>query len=403
MGFLAKMEFEKLQSSLAAQAAAIYKNQSTPLSQKVLDTFLKVPRHQFIERFRNFGDNRWHSFSLDTARDLLPLIYQDSPLILWGSDEDFAGKQGHTPVSTISQPSFVLRMLDLLDVQAGQKVFELGTASGWNAALLAELVGPTGQVVTAEIIPELADKAAQRLQQRGLHNTQVISGDGAFGDSKSTFDRVIFTAGAFDFPAVFFEQTKPGALVLFVLKNKGCMDTLYLLKRHEDYFESIHAEPCGFVSVTGSAHISGMEEKALSEFLSEHNMPQEPSEKGAFWWGSSNKGYFIGQTTVLRGYLSLFENYHAFILADGKKGFGWYDPSSNSLAIAQAGELLIYGDPAAANALKNVLKNWIDLGMPTLAVLNLRIYRSEFKRQVSKDAWISKRPQATFEWRLPNL
>jgi len=392
--------FQKLQAALAAQASVTYEKQGTPLSKKVLEAFLRVPRHEFVERIRNFGDDHWQDFNPESENQLLPVIYQDGPLIIWGSEKEFAAKQGVARISTISQPSFVLRMLDLLDIHPGHKVFELGTASGWNAALIAEFVGADGQVMTAEIIPELAKKAAARLAQRDLRNVSVISGDGAFGDSKVEFDRVMFTAGAFDFPQVFFEQTRPGSLVLFILKNKGGMDTLYLLKRHEGFFESIYAEPCGFVSVTGSIHLKEMEEKNLEEFLVQKGISSSPVTADSFWWGSSNKGYFIGQTTVIRGFLSLFANFEAFLLPDNMKAFGWYDAASNSLAVAKAGEILAFGSTSARERLKEKLKDWIDLGMPTLGVMKLKIYRTDFDGKPRENQWISRRLQATFVWEI---
>ena len=86
-------------------------------------------------------------------------LYANRPLILFGDDDE------NLP-STVSQPSFVLRMLDLLQLEAGGKVFELGAGSGWNAALMGHLVGPAGQVVSLEIIPELAQGAGQAIEGR---------------------------------------------------------------------------------------------------------------------------------------------------------------------------------------------------------------------------------------------
>ena len=256
------MEYKKLQESLASQSRALYKKDN-PLSDRVVSAFFETPRHLFVKRFRNFGDDSWLEFTDESANQFLPVIYQDSPLVIWGSNLEFEAKQGQRQVSTISQPSFVMRMLDILDVKEGQAVFELGTASGWNAALLSRLVGPTGKVVSAEIISDLAEQAILRFKRLGIENVKIISGDGADGDSKSCFDRVMFTAGAFDFPVALFDQTKIGSLVLFVLKNKGGSDTLYLLKRHANYFESVYSQPCGFVPVTGKAHVKEMEEKDL--------------------------------------------------------------------------------------------------------------------------------------------
>ena len=393
------MEYRKLQEALASQARANYKKES-PLSDRVIDAFLEVPRHQFVNQFRNFGDDTWHKFDSNTGAQYLPMIYQDKPIVIWGSNAEFESKKGQKQVSTISQPSFVLRMLDLLDIRAGQNVFELGTASGWNAALISRLVGPSGKVVTVEIIEELAAQAASRLDHLEYRNIKVISGDGTEGDPSAVFDRAMFTAGAFDFPKALFTQIKIDGLVLFVLKNKGGTDNLYLLKRQADFFESIYALPCGFVPVTGKSHVSEMDEKDLEEFLKRSSIDSTATGSVKFWWGVSNKDYFIWQTSPLRGFLSLFSEFEAFHLESGEGLFGWFDKASNSLAVARPGELISYGGTHAQTQLIEKLKAWIDLGMPSLCNMNLRIYPSNKNINAAPGSWISRRPQATFVWSL---
>jgi protein-L-isoaspartate(D-aspartate) O-methyltransferase len=394
------MEFVKLQEALAAQSRASYKK-SNPLSEVVVNAFFATPRHLFVKRFRNFGDDKWYEFNEGNANEFLPVVYQDQPLVIWGSDAEFNSMNGQNQISTISQPSFVLRMLDLLDLKEGHTVFELGTASGWNAALISHIIGKSGKVVTSEIITDLASQAVQRFNQFEFKNIKVLLGDGADGDPSELFDRVIFTAGAYDFPAALFEQTKIGGLALFVLKNKGGADNLYLLKKHKAYFEAIYSQPCGFVPVTGKTHIVEMEQKNLSTFLGNKNISINPIDESVFWWGSGNKEYFMWQTSSLRGFLSLFENFEAFQLPDGSVAFGWYDRVTNSLAIAKAGELITYGSTAARVALIEQLKSWVELGMPCLGNLNLRIYQSNGIVDCEEASWVSRRPQSTFVWSMP--
>ncbi len=395
------MEFEKLQKALAFQVRAAYKKENA-LSEKVIQAFFETPRHHFVSRLRNWGDDTWFEFNEKTAARFLPEIYHDQPLIIWGSEEDFDAKNKTNPVATISQPSLVLKMLDLLDLQKGQRVFELGTASGWNAALISHLVGPTGKVVTAEIIPQLAEEATKRIQNLGLKNIQVIAGDGVHGEATAPFDRVIFTAGAYDFPIALFDQTKKDGLALFVLKSKSGTDTLYLLRRHEDFFESIYSMPCVFAPLTGAVPLKELPENDLGRFLSSHQIAKTPVARASFWWGTSHKDHFLSQTSAIRGFLSFFKNFESFDFADQKKAFGWYEASSNSLAVAQAGELVFYGSTAAREGLIGQVKAWIDVGMPTTNVMNLRIYKSGTYIENLPRTWISKRTQSTFVWSLPS-
>src|SRR4051812_44065439 len=114
--------------------------------------------------------------------------YDDAPIRLAYGDDGAI-------VSTISQPSMVAYMLEELEVTPGHRVLEIGTASGYDAALLAHLAGPTGAVVTVEIDPELASRAARRLAR--LANVTVVHGDGHQGhEPGARYDRIIVTAGA---------------------------------------------------------------------------------------------------------------------------------------------------------------------------------------------------------------
>ncbi len=125
------------QQQLLEQARHIYF--STPISEATQQAYTQTPRHRFVRRYREWGNKEWREVTAESLEQHLAMIYADRALIIFGdNDEDVD--------STISQPSFVLRMLDMLRAQPGQHVFELGTGSGWNAALLGQLVGSEGRV-----------------------------------------------------------------------------------------------------------------------------------------------------------------------------------------------------------------------------------------------------------------
>jgi protein-L-isoaspartate(D-aspartate) O-methyltransferase len=192
------------------------------LSKEIIEAYIKCPRHKFVSR----------SFSMEE-------IYADHPLPLF--------EDSHR-VSTISQPSFVMRMIDLLDLKPFHKVLELGAGSGWNAALMSCLVE---KVVTIEIIPGLAQETRERLKHLSFMNVEVIQGDGAHGFlPEAPYDRGIFTAGATDLPKAFHQQMKSGGKLLFVLKGSD-MDYLLLLVKTADGFEELMRLPCSFVPMTG--------------------------------------------------------------------------------------------------------------------------------------------------------
>ena len=147
------------------------------LSERVMAALDKVPRHRFVPS----GEER-HA-------------YDNRPLPI-----------GHG--QTISQPFIVALMTDLLDLKAGDKVLEIGTGCGYQAAVLAELAR---EVYTIEIVEPLAKEAAARLAALGYHNVSARSGDGYRGwPEQAPFDAIMVTAGAREVPPALVQQLKPG-------------------------------------------------------------------------------------------------------------------------------------------------------------------------------------------------
>jgi protein-L-isoaspartate(D-aspartate) O-methyltransferase len=137
----------------------------------------RVPRHEFV------------------PPALREYAYADQPLPI-GHDQ------------TISQPYIVAKMTELLEPKAGDRVLEVGTGSGYQAALLAELVR---EVFTIEIVAPLAEQARERLERLGYTNIEVRVGDGYLGwPEKAPFDSIMVTAWATHLPAPLLEQLKPG-------------------------------------------------------------------------------------------------------------------------------------------------------------------------------------------------
>jgi len=147
------------------------------LSERVMAALDKVPRHRFVPS----GEERY--------------AYDNRPLPI-----------GHG--QTISQPFIVALMTDLLDLKAGDKVLEIGTGCGYQAAVLAELAR---EVYTIEIVVPLAKEAAARLAALGYHNVSARSGDGYRGwPEQAPFDAIMVTAGAREVPPALVQQLKPG-------------------------------------------------------------------------------------------------------------------------------------------------------------------------------------------------
>jgi protein-L-isoaspartate(D-aspartate) O-methyltransferase len=126
---------------------------------------------------------------------------------------DAATGRGVNAVSSNSAPEIVRRMLELLRLAPGTRVLEIGTGTGWNAALMAEIAGPH-RVTTVEIAPDLAGRARRNLARAG-YAVSVVTGDGEDGYAgDAPYDRVIATAAVRALPYAWVEQTRPGGLIV---------------------------------------------------------------------------------------------------------------------------------------------------------------------------------------------
>lgn len=133
---------------------------------------------------------------------------------------------------TISQPYIVALMTDLLRVHQGDKVLEVGTGSGYQAAVLAQL---GCRVWSVEIVPELAASAEERLRRLGYGSVRVKAGDGYLGWPESApFDAVIVTCAVTPVPPPLVEQLKPGGRLVLPLGRQGEAQTLVVLHKEAD-------------------------------------------------------------------------------------------------------------------------------------------------------------------------
>ena len=157
------------------------------------------------------------------------------------------------PVSSVSQPEIIAVMLQQLQVRPGMRVLEVGAGSGYNAALLAELVGPTGSVISLEFDGELAAAAGARLAEAGYPQGQarVIAGDGWRGwPSGAPYDRIELTVGAMELSLAWFEQLVEGGLLVAPLWL-GATDVSVALRKRADALLSESWTLCGFVRLRG--------------------------------------------------------------------------------------------------------------------------------------------------------
>ncbi|HOV86936.1 MAG TPA: protein-L-isoaspartate(D-aspartate) O-methyltransferase [Syntrophobacteraceae bacterium] len=191
----------------------------TALVPEVMRVMGKVPRHEFV------------------PLNLKSHAYENRPLpIGYGQ--------------TISQPYIVALMTDLLEPAPGQKVLEIGTGSGYQAAVLAELVG---RVYSIEIIPELAREAQARIKRLGYGNIEIRQGDGYYGwEDQAPFDGIIVTAAGSHIPPPLVQQLKPGGKMVIPVGGSFMTQQLVVVEKLSDgKVRSRQVLPVAFVPLTG--------------------------------------------------------------------------------------------------------------------------------------------------------
>ncbi|HSR52861.1 MAG TPA: protein-L-isoaspartate(D-aspartate) O-methyltransferase [Acidobacteriota bacterium] len=186
-------------------------------SQKVLRAMGEVPRHEFV------------------PPEMRSQAYRDSPLpIGYGQ--------------TISQPYIVALMTQYLDVKKGDKVLEIGTGSGYQAAVLAQL---DAQVFTIEIVSELAERAREILQRLGYDNVQVRAGDGYAGwPGQAPFEAIIVTAAPEELPQPLADQLAEGGRMIIPVGPTYGVQSLLLYRKEGGRLKKTDLGPVRFVPFT---------------------------------------------------------------------------------------------------------------------------------------------------------
>ena len=157
-------------------------------------------------------------------------------------------------VSSVSQPEIVAMMLEQLRLTPGMRVLEIGAGAGYNAALLAELVGPAGSVTSIELDPELADEAAAHLAAAGYSpaRARVVAGDGWAGwPGGAPWDRIEATVGVWDLSPEWVAQLAEGGVLLAPLWL-GVTDVSVALRKRGGALRSESWALCGFVRLRGA-------------------------------------------------------------------------------------------------------------------------------------------------------
>jgi protein-L-isoaspartate(D-aspartate) O-methyltransferase len=332
--------------------------------------FSAVPRHLFLPNFP------------------LEEIYSDKAI---GLKHDANGLL----TSSSSQPSMMAIMLNQLDLKEGDNVLEIGTASGYNAALIKHIVGESGRVTSIEIDSELSKQAAINLQHAKYGSVVVVHGDGAQGYSpRAAYDHILSTVGIWNVPPAWIQQLKPRGTIVAPIVIDGVQVSARFVLQDDGTLLSVDNRPCAFVYMLGqyagpdfrrqvgssslyilADDVQNIDTAALHTLLSDdHEYCQFDSQLTVndFWYGYQLY-LMIHEPPELSFFVySVIEGQQAY----GLEGRGIALFTRGTVAFASYNDKGLVHCFAGSDAfieMQRVLDNWEAEGRPTMDDLRLRL------------------------------
>ncbi|MCL0076606.1 protein-L-isoaspartate O-methyltransferase [Dehalococcoidia bacterium] len=350
-------------SDMVRQYVKELKERGAIKTRQVECAFSRVERHKLVEWFfveddkGEFEYTTWRVTKRDVdpenpEADLLKIIYSDAVLPI---------RINPAPSST-SQPFLVAEMLELLELKKGMNVLEIGAGTGYNAALMQEIVGSSGHITTIDIQDDVVEQTRRLLQASGYAEIEVIATDGAEGfPENAPYDRVIATVGCPDVSPRWAEQLGSNGFMLIPLQHgaEGFNPLVHIWKEEERLLGKF-VGLSGFMSIQGKL---GIEQKPSFEDIARicsrkpkavHPLPDIFKEIAESW---ENKGR------------SEFISFLPFMgIVGDKKALSFNPPSfwdgeKGAAIVAQDG-VALYGDESLLDDLKSLGELWERFGRP---------------------------------------
>ena len=371
-------------------------NKGAIATPQVREAFASAPRHLFVP-------------NVDVAT-----AYSDQPVFIRWDDG--------TPISSSTQPTMMAIMAEQLRPQPGHRVLEIGAGTGYNAAVLAHVVGPGGSVVTVDIDQDIVDEAAANLCNAGYGDVEAVCGDGFVGHSPGQpYDRIMVTVGAQDVSPHWVEQLRDGGNMVVPLWFRGYRLSVALQKR-DGVLESLSASPCMFIPIRGIAGRTegyfpigdaspdstrmfvGMErdgpdcrhnlERIFAQDIQHREIGR--SLEGQFHTHDLSSGLYMFLTVDPRINIVHWEN------RDGHfHGFGYVLVDLETMSAAVLSDrhpdrAMVHGDDTAFVELIRLLDRWDEQGHPSIHALHIRAF-SVPPQSIREANWIVAKRSA-YTW-----
>ena len=362
------------------------KRQGAIRSEQVDAAFRRVERHRFIEavyEFESSGAVQARHFDPENpTEEQLDAIYRNRALVTRVSN--------NTPTSSSSEPGIVAEMLELIDAGSGLKVLEIGAGTGYNAALLAELVNDPALVVSIDIQEDVIAQAARLLGNAGYGEVILRVGDGAkVAPEEAPFDRIVATVGCPDISPAWGAQLRPTGNMLIPLQHAAWYP-LTRLWTDNDALRGRVVGWSGFMLIQGLLATEGpWPFTHSSDFAPNERSKELPPFEGfndENWSADSpifNFFYFVG-----------LEDSRAF-WTHKAPGFGLLDEHLSTVIVnLKSGSVFLDGDQQLYSRLNQIYDRWCSHGRPLASDFQLE-FVPVGGQQITKDtissAWVIQR------------
>jgi protein-L-isoaspartate(D-aspartate) O-methyltransferase len=354
------------------------------------DAFRTIPRHLFVDQYFHGGPakpRRVRVDPLNPTKTQLKRVYSN------------AAVQTDRPpaASSTSQPALVARMLGHLGLQHGMRVLEIGAGTGWNAGLMAHLVGAGGSVVSVELEAEVSRRARRGLRRAGIRNARVITADGAKGHQRSApFDRIVTTVGVPDIFPAWVDQLDEDGVLLATLQavphGPSCLLTRF--EKHADHLSGEVVGTTWFIPFRGKHGRAGGEEDQQRR-LDMAKSRRKGRTRLAPWicLHPSARGGRLGDLLFFAHLRGLgVEQIGREILISA--------PHVDGACVADHESLAVYGDEAVYDALEASTGLWLEAGSPTRSDYRLEVWPKGADRSRPREGWLLQRKHSQLAVRL---
>lgn len=347
-----------------------------------------APRHWFVDRMH--AHSKRHRFidvnpSRPTTRQL-ERIYSDDALLTH-----------RDPPSSTSQPSLVMSMLETVDIRPGARVLEIGAGTGWNAALMAHLAGPSGLVASVDIQADVARRARRHINRAGLGNVRVVTGDGANGYAREApYDRLITTVGCPDIFPAWQQQLKPGGIAVITLSDLPgeSMCLLLKLRRTKTHLTGEVVSLPGFMLLTGKRSVLPSSTQARQR-IEEHTGSAKARRHRALW-----AGMLVGHGAQVRRDVAFFAHLEGLRVESLEDRFILSSPETEGICVLDKAHVDVLGGTECYNLYRKVQDKWLHLGAPRRMQYRVEVWPLAVSKRPPLGGWLTRRTHCQLLLRL---